>query len=132
MAVIVGGFLLAMSISFFKRLPKKYLIEANNEGVYIYSGFFSLGFIPFTKIEDMVWHKERFTRHSRSLEIRLEDNHRLNFGLFYRIQMKLLRYRYNDCLIISLSLCKGKAEDIAKVIIDAWAQFKDNTKPKEE
>ena len=118
-ALLVGGPLLAISVLLFVRLRRRYAVKADGQGLYVYAGIFSLGFIPFAKIDNIIWHVEHFTRHGRSLELLLADNNGLNLSLFYRIQSRVVGYRSKVSLFLLFTLCKGSAEVNARSIIAA-------------
>lgn len=124
-AILLGVPLLSISISLFVRLKRKYAVMADEKGIYLYSGIFSFGFLPWDNIGYMEFHGERLSgRWSRALEaVLINDMPGLNF--YWRFRLGRLRTKEGQPrLLISFSLCKGRDEENAQNIIRLWEQYK--------
>ena len=118
-AFLLGIPILAMSISLFIRLRHKFVIIADNTGIYDYSGIFPLGFIAWERIKSLKDIK------AKTLIVELKSSYYNNLNLFEKIKSFIngsVRSR-GKTLFISFSLCKGKSVDNAKDIMNLWKNY---------
>ncbi len=115
---------LVVSADLFMRLSKKYILQTDEEGLSIYTGFFSLGRLPWSCISEVQYRKGYFFGlYCRTLILVLNDE-KVFLNIFYKLHVKTSR---KDCprrIYVPLSFCRGNRQQIADSIIAAWQQVK--------
>ncbi len=131
-AIIAGLPLFGMFISMAVRLKYNYVLCADKEGIYIFTEFIPLKFMPWNCIEKMNYNGEKFSgRYSKTLQIYFNGEAGAYMNAWQRFWARRWRGQgYNYGITVNFALCKGRAADNAAAIIDMWQAWK-NTAEKQ-
>lgn len=119
-AVLFGVVLLAVLLLLCMKLPRTFLITADEKGIYLYSSLVPYGFIPWDNVANVEYYgvfsfsQDLFAPDANHIKLTLRSkaDFRKRLRWFQRAAFRLNFSR----LYVSLVLCKGKGAEIGRAL----------------